>query len=308
VKRSTIAKVLGVSLVTGGVYAAVAAYGASKVTTRVRKLAEVRPETIAPDWEAVSFESRADRKRLEGWWFPAAGDRALILVHGHGQNRIDKNWGTDQIARAFLARGYSVLVFDLRGHGESANDRLSFGVRERNDVLGAFDLVRGRGIAPARIALIGISYGAASLLLAAPELRDAGAIVADSSFAEIWPVIAAEIPRQQPVIARLRPRHGIQLAARLLYRVNLEHARPIGVMAALAHRPILFIHGADDDYVPPAHAERLHAAHGHPDSELWLVPGASHAATYMTAPDEFIERVSRFIDAQIGSRNTPDNI
>jgi pimeloyl-ACP methyl ester carboxylesterase len=280
------------------VYAAIAVYGAEKITRRAPLLCDVEPECIAPDWETARFRSR-DGLRLEGWWFPAPrAHRALVLVHGHGQNRIDKNWGSDRIARAFLERGCSVLVFDLRGHGASAPSRQSFGVREKDDVLGALDFVERKGFAPRHIAFLGISYGGASVLMAAPEMPGVGAIVADSSFAEVWPVIAAEIPRQQPLLGRLRPGPGIRLAARVLHRIDLLRAAPVLVVAGI-ERPVLFIHGANDAYVPPSHSERLHAISRHPGSALWLVPGAGHAETFTTAPDEFIARVAAFLDAHI---------
>jgi pimeloyl-ACP methyl ester carboxylesterase len=284
------------------VYAGIAIYGAHKVTRRRHLLPEITPDTISPAWEGVSFRSRGDGLQLHGWWFPAKeAHRALVLVHGHGQNRADKNWGSDAIARAFLARGYSVLMFDLRGHGESARSRQSYGVREKNDVLGAFDYVRGRGFRPGAIAMVGVSYGAGTLLMAASELQEVGAIVADSGYAEIWPVIAAEIPRYSPFFALVRPGPGIRLASRLLYRIDLRAARPESTVALIPERPILFIHGAIDAYIPPSHGQRLRAGSVHPASELWLVPDADHAQTYMKAPDEYIERVAAFFDAQMGS-------
>lgn len=290
---------VGLPLLAAGVYAGVALYGAGQVTSRRRLLPEIAPEEIAPECECVVFESRADALKLCGWWFPVAGAaRALILIHGHGQNRHDKNWGSDALARAFLKRGYSVLMFDLRGHGESAHSRQSFGVRERNDVLGALDFVRSRGVTPERIAMIGISYGASSMLLAAPEMPEAGPLVSDSAYAAIWPVIRAQIPSYSPLLAKLRPAHGIRLAARLRHRVDLLAARPVAAVAQVSRRPILFIHGAADDYVPPANAEALFAASANPASELWLVPGARHAETYYRAPEEYVRRVAAFFDAQ----------
>jgi fermentation-respiration switch protein FrsA (DUF1100 family) len=293
-------------LLAAGVYAGVALYGAEQVTSRRRRLPEIAPEEIAADHEAVVFESRADALKLHGWWFPVRGaERALILIHGHGQNRHDKNWGSDAIARAFMrqsARGYSVLMFDLRGHGESAHSRQSYGVRERNDVLGAFDFVRSRGVAPGHIAMLGISYGASSMLMAAPEMPEAGPLVSDSAYAAIWPVIRAQIPSHSPLLARLRPAPGIRLAARLRDRIDLLAARPVAAVERVPERPILFIHGAEDDYVPPANAEALLAASANPASALWLVPGARHAETYYRAPDEYVRRVAAFFDAQMSSQ------
>jgi fermentation-respiration switch protein FrsA (DUF1100 family) len=86
--------------------------------------------------------------------------------------------------------------------------------------------------------------------------------------------------------------------ARLLHRVDLARAAPVKCVPEL-RRPVLFIHGAEDDYVPPEHARRLRAASSHPDSDLWLVPGAGHAETYRTAPDEFIARIERFFEREM---------
>jgi alpha-beta hydrolase superfamily lysophospholipase len=297
-----IAALVGLPVVAAGVYAGVSIYGANQVTNRKRLLPQVPPDAIAPRYEDVSFPSREDAFLLRGWWYPVqGGTRALILVHGHGQNRIDQNWGTVEIGRAFHERGYAVLVFDLRGHGESASSRQSYGVREKNDVLGAFDFVCSRGFAPRQVAIAGVSYGGSSTLTALPALREASAIVSDSAFALAWPVIDAQIPKQSPIFARLQPGAGIRLMAKLLFGIDLSAARPVDGVAAVPERPILFIHGTADDYVVPENVQQLFSASRSPESQLWLVPGAHHAGTYQTAPDEFIRRVATFLDAQLSA-------
>jgi fermentation-respiration switch protein FrsA (DUF1100 family) len=65
---------------------------------------------------------------------------------------------------------------------------------------------------------------------------------------------------------------------------------------------VLFIHGADDAFIPPEHSERLLAASASTASELWLVPKAGHAFTHATAPEEYLERVAAFFDAQLAGR------
>lgn len=279
-------------------YPALALYGAHRATRLRHRPVGIAPESIAGEWEAITFPARGDTLLLRGWWFPNGGARrALVLLHGRGHNRYDRNWQSDAIARELLRRGYAVLLFDLRGHGESPRSRLSYGVREAADVLGALDFLHKRGFADAAIALLGSSYGAAAMLLALPGLPHVAGLVADSTYAELWPVVAAEIPRQSPRLARLWPGPGIRLAARLLFRVDLAAARPIAAVATSATPPILFIHGAADAYVPPMHGERLHAAALHPASALWLVPGADHALTYAVAPEQWLQRVGAFLEA-----------
>ncbi len=278
-------------------YPAVALYGAHRATRLRHRPVGIAPESIAGDWEAVRFPSRGHGLALRGWWFPNNGARrALVLLHGRGHNRYDRNWQSDAIARSLLRHGYAVLMFDLRGHGESPCARLSYGVREAADVLGALDFLRERGFADGSVAMLGSSYGAAAMLMALPEMPGIAGLVADSTYAELWPVVLAEIPRQSPRLGRLRPGPGMRLAARLLYRVDLRAARPLAAVAAASAPPILFIHGEADAYVPPAHSERLHAAALHQASELWLVPDADHALTYATAPEAWLERVTSFLD------------
>jgi dipeptidyl aminopeptidase/acylaminoacyl peptidase len=277
-------------------YAAVALYGAHRATRLRHRPLGVAAESIATEWDEVTFPARGDGLALKGWWFPNGGaSRALILIHGRGHNRYDRNWQSDAIARSLLDRGYAVLMFDLRGHGESPRARLSYGVRERSDVLGALDFLRRHGFPDEAVAMLGTSYGAAAMLMALPALPRVAGFVADSTYAELWPVVAAEIPRQSRWLARLRPGPGIRLASRLLFRVNLAAARPLAAVTVRPGRPILFIHGAADAYVPPENSVRLHRAAAHTACELWLVPGADHALTYATAPDAWLERVTAFL-------------
>jgi len=298
-KKGLLAGVATISLAVAA-YAAIGVYGAGIVTKRTRLYPQIEPSAIAPDWQPAVFVSRHDGLTLRGWWFPGKpGERALITVHGHGQNRFDKNWGNDVIAKEFIARGYSVLMFDLRGHGESAAARQTFGYRERNDVLGAFDYAQSRGVRPGQIAILGLSFGGAAMLMAAPEMPEAGALVSDSAYAAIWPVITAAIPKQGGFFGKFHPGPSILLAARLLYGIDLKATRPVDAVARVPQRRFLFIHGAEDSYVPPHNARQLLAASKNRASELWLVPGANHAAARATAPREYIERLAAFFDTEL---------
>jgi alpha-beta hydrolase superfamily lysophospholipase len=53
-----------------------------------------------------------------------------VLVHGKDQNRIDNSFNAGRIASTLLARGYWVLLVDLRGHGESEGLRWGLGEKE----------------------------------------------------------------------------------------------------------------------------------------------------------------------------------
>ena len=90
--------------------------------------------------------------------FRSGADRAAVLVHGRGRNRINSTFHPDRIARMLLAHGYAVLLFDLRGHGESGGTRYTLGIEEPRDVLAAIDLAATKArVDRARVAVIGES-------------------------------------------------------------------------------------------------------------------------------------------------------
>ena len=56
----------------------------------------------------------------------------------------------------------------------------------------------------------------------------------------------------------------------------------------------MFIHGADDDYVPTWMVYPLYNAKPEPKT-LWIVPDTEHADSYHNYPEEYTERVGEFV-------------
>jgi alpha/beta superfamily hydrolase len=114
----------------------------------------------------VTFRSR-DGIALRGWWFSVDGvDRAAVIVPGRGRNRVNSDFMPAEIAKLLLVHGYSVLLCDLRGHGESGGTRYTLGIEKPRDILAAIDLAASKAdIARARVALIGESLGGGSVLM-----------------------------------------------------------------------------------------------------------------------------------------------
>ena len=156
---------------------------------------EQTPGTLGVAFEDVRFTAHGDGTEIAGWFIPSVRSRrAVVLVHGKDANRtreLDKDLGDDipgefpDLAVALSRNGFSVLMIDLRGHGQSGRARFGFGRTERLDVRGAVDRLVARGFRPGRIGVLGISMGAATGIGATSEDDRIGALVADSSFAEL---------------------------------------------------------------------------------------------------------------------------
>ena len=65
---------------------------------------------------------------------------------------------------------------------------------------------------------------------------------------------------------------------------------------AKSDRPMLFIHGDADDFVPFAHLQKNYDAKTHGYKEMWVAPGSAHAMAYKDHPAEYTEKVRSFIN------------
>ena len=295
--RITLAPLLVVLL-----YLGICGYIATVMITPIRKLTDPVP---APA-EAVQFESVEDRVPLSGWLLSSWGDRAIVLVHGINSNCWEG--GHPDIAEAYVEAGFNVFVFDLRAQGLSGGDRLGLGWHERRDVRGAVDVLLARGFQPGRIGVHGTSYGAATAILSAAVIPEVGAVVADSSWANVQEVMQGEIERRTgfPFVFLFTP--GVAFTGSLLYDLDPSAIAPEHAVPDISPRPILFIHGGEDPITPVQHAQRLRAASKNPNDELWILPGLGHTEGVRMGPqqktispmrEEYLAKVCAFFEGSL---------
>ena len=298
--------VLAIALLLTGVYAYVSYAMASSVTTPDRSVADQYPEQFGLHYEEVTFPPRGDKwadVALRGWLIgegvPADhGDRfTVLLVHGLNSNRAGDN--ALALADRLYDLGYSVLLFELRGHGESDGDQVAAGYLERWDVLGAYDFLVERGVPPERIGVLGNSMGGATALLAVAEEPGIGALVVDSAFADLRDMIAQETARTTVFPEWMVPLFipGMSLLSSLLYGIDIGAVVPERAAATLDY-PILIIHGDADTRIPVGQGVRIHAS-SPAGSEVWLVPGSDHVDSFLDSPDEYVRRIDAYFRSQL---------
>lgn len=135
------------------------------------------PENHGLDYEDVEFKAE-DGTILRGWLIEGGTQKVIVQSHfgvqcnrggwsPKGKGPI-KPWKEDikflRQAKYLVAQGYSVLMYDFRGHGESEpgeNPWISWGPEEAKDVIAAVDFASGR-FPKASIGLLSICMGAAS--------------------------------------------------------------------------------------------------------------------------------------------------
>jgi fermentation-respiration switch protein FrsA (DUF1100 family) len=244
-------------------------------------------------YRPIEFASPLDGTALAGWYLPSptATGRTIVIAPGIDSNRLQGGI-TLALAPALLGAGFDVIAFDLRGEGESGAEPITFGAREQWDVLGA--VREARFLGARSVGVIGFSLGGDAAILAAARSPEIDAVVAESAFATFTETIGHELERMY-LVPRPLATYAL-LGFHVVSGVDPEGIAPERAISAIAPRPVLLIHGTADETVPPVNGERLLAAAGDTPAELWLVPGAGHAAGYVADPDEYGRRVVAFFD------------
>jgi len=279
-------------------YAGVSFRVADALTKPTRQPLDPPAANVAATYEDVSFKS-TDGLVLKGWWFPVpSADRAVVIVHGRAANRIKSGFNPQRIAQFLLANRYSVLLFDLRGHGESEGLRYSLGQYEPRDVIAAIDFAHKKaGIDRRRVAIIGESMGGGSAIMTVKADPTIGPVITDSAFADGATVVGEVAPNYTGLPGWFTP--GIVLMARLFFDLDLSTIKPAEVVRDHPERAWLFIQCENDKTVFRHHGVELKAASANPQTELWLVPGCDHVKAFDTHTVEWEQRVLAFLTREI---------
>lgn len=270
------------------------------------------PSSLGLRYQNVAFPSREDHLLLRGWFIPGllpTGDmtveRTVIMVHGMHTNRATNLMLG--LSGALAHHGIAVLAFDMRGHGESTPAPLGEGSFEQRDVLGAVDFLRSGELPypelghPRFIGGWGISLGGAALLLAAAQEPAIKAVVTDSTYAAMEPIIKHAFG---PAFIFIPATRAI---TQMLYGIDYYAVRPVDAVAQIAPRPILFINGANDTIVPPSNMTELAmAAEAAPGAHVqsWLVPNAGHIEAYPKMKNTYVNRLVAFFTAGLSGESS----
>jgi pimeloyl-ACP methyl ester carboxylesterase len=194
----------------------------------------------------------------------------ILVLHGIYARSLWMLGPANALARA----GYRSVLVDLRGHGRSTGEHLTFGVQEAKDLSQVIDALQQRGLVSGGIGVYGISYGATTSIHLAGRDRRVRAVVAVAPFS----TMRDEVPQ----FTRVMTPFGWMIPPQTYQRAIDEAGRlaafdPDRASAVEAIRrtsaPVLLVHGTDDRVVPHGHSVRLHAAApGH----SWLVSVPLH--------------------------------
>jgi pimeloyl-ACP methyl ester carboxylesterase len=211
----------------------------------------------------VDRDFAGDDVTLRGWSCTARGQRrgSVVYLHGVADNRSSAVGVIDW----FTQRGFDVVAYDSRAHGQSDGSVCTYGFYEKRDLKRVID-----SLAPEPVLLMGNSLGAAVAIQAAAGDERVAGVIAAEAFSDLQTIVTERVPR-------ILPRHLITRAFEVAEErghFDVAGVSPVAAAASL-RMPVLLIHGADDVNTRPEHSRRILAALSGP-KQLLLVPHAGH--------------------------------
>jgi uncharacterized protein len=292
-RKRVAALILILFSVLGGVlYAGIALVTADRLTRPTTHALAIDPRRVSADARPWSTRTR-DGITLRGWYLPTEERRHLIvLVHGLWSSWLEMA----SLGRDLHRRGFDVLLFDLRGHGQSDPSRLYLGRRERADLRAVLSWARTEGFTPDRVGWLGYSMGGSTVLMEAARNPQIQAAVIDSPYGDLPKLLNSQLSRHSGLPSWFNP--GILLAARVAFGVRTDDLVPIRFARAWGERPLLLIHGESDTIVPVSQAYEL--AHAVGGSCLTVtLPGVDHVQAYQSDPEGYVSTVGTFFDSHL---------
>ena len=217
-----------------------------------------------------------------------------VQFHGYrGQAVRDFSGGV----RLPMESKHNVLLVDQRAHGKSDGHVITFGIKERKDVLSWIDLVKSRFGDDVKIALEGISMGAATVLMASNQnMPNVKAIFADCPYSSPKEIIL-KVSRSM----KLPDFISIPLLSfgALLYGHFRWNSSSAVESVKTTNIPILIIHGRADRYVPIEMSRKIKEAN--PNIILEEFDDAAHGMSYLVDMDRYKRLVTEFMDANLNN-------
>ncbi len=241
----------------------------------------------------------SDGTELLGWFVPpepadACQRKYAVLCHGFAGRPSD-----NAVAASYAhAAGFAVLMPAARAHERNGRGYVQMGWRDSADLVEWLGELVHRDPG-SRIVLYGVSMGGAEVMMASGRdlPSQVRCIVEDCGYTSVWDEFCVQLR----MLFHLPP-HPLLDAASLVCRLRAGFGfREASAVRQLrrARVPMLFIHGADDIFVPAAMLDALYEACASPVKERLLVEGASHGAAAFADPERYWGTVARFVEEHI---------
>ena len=260
-----------------------------------------------PMWFEEKWKN-SDSTQTVGWLLSRGKPApAVILSHGYGSNRSELLTLSFELWKA----GYNVLVYDLRGHGESPVKWSGLGTYEKDDLLSALNFLRNRTnetgqlLLDGRVGLYGVDIGGYISLVASTQDPMIKAVAVDSVYPDVSRFMNHQLKKIVGSDSEMANRMAdsqwtTQLTelAMQLYLMRREDSAPaLDSVGTASGRKLLFVTGKNSNRLGTMTRELHDAAK---DNKQFVEVAQSRLIRlYDKASSEYDERIVAFFEEAI---------
>jgi pimeloyl-ACP methyl ester carboxylesterase len=223
-----------------------------------------------------------------------------MLCHEFGSNKAS----LVNLAIALRERGFTLLIFDFRGHGGSASARSTLGLIEKRDILGAVDQLSGYGwLDDSRIGLYGVGMGAHAGVLASADQSAIRVLVLDSLYPEVSYALERSFYGDWEFGTR-RLSFIPRAIFNLISSERLGSGSAADTIGSLPGRDFLLLAPEDDAELTAAMKEMYLSIPDQTDADgnLLIVPATRAGSLYGEQLDAYHARVADFFSGRLGAK------
>lgn len=236
-----------------------------------------------------------DGLRLNAGYYENTGSHKwAVVIHGYRSNH--KN--AMDFVQIYHEAGFQVLAPDLRACGKSEGDFVGMGWLDRGDILKWTDWILSQD-SQAEIVFHGVSMGAATVMMTSGEdTPDAVKVfIEDCGYTSVWDVFSSEL-KLRFGLPEFPIMHFSNLIAKIRTGYSFDKASSLEQLAK-CNKPMMFIHGTADDFIPFDMLKQLYDAKTDGEKEMLVAEGAGHGDACYLLGDEYWNCVFEFVSRYI---------
>ena len=248
------------------------------------------------DYEDLEYEeleiTSYDGFKLKGYYYNKYKDskKVMIIHHGYTAN----HYVCLQFLDIFFDEGFNVLLVDMRSHGESEGQYITYGYKEQKDLDLWVDLIRDKIGIDGVIGLHGQSMGGATVLMYAGNYTEkVDFVIADCAYSNGKEILKYQFKKSDAPffpIYNIIKRECIKKCG-----FNMDKISPIDDIKD-KDIPVLFVHGTGDNVVPVTMSEEMFKVKKGNKNKLVIIPDAIHVGAYAKDKDTYVKEVKEFIE------------
>lgn len=256
-------------------------YGSSRDKRKPSELADIEGYAI----KDINLKT-VDDVPISAWYIKNSWDKVVILLSGRHSNR-EKNI---EKAKLYLKRGYSVIMPDLRATGKSGGERISYGWKERKDLLSIYQFLKGEGYK--EIGAHGFSLGAATICYTHLHMVNFSFVVLESCYAVLGKAYEGAFKKYNVPSTLLR---GIRPMSEYFSGYKEKNMQPKNLIH-LIKCPLLVMAGDHEMIVSKKATLTLFRNNRSNLAKLHFFHDAEHENFSVSYKDEYITVLSEFLD------------